>query len=248
MLEAKNITLIRQGKYLLDDISVSIQPGKVTGIIGPNGAGKSSLLKVLSGCLKADKGEVNLHKQTLLSWSAIKRSQHCGFLSQKPTVSAEFSVAEIVTLGRYPYRHLSRNENRAVVERYLELLNLTDFSHRAYSTLSGGEQQRVHLARLLAQLDNAILPENKLLLLDEHMAHLDWAYQNWTFAYLRKIAAQGIGVVLVSHDMDRLKQYADEVIILSQAKLYTAGAVSEILSEKVLSEVFGLKIDAGRYC
>ncbi|MDF2940280.1 MAG: transporter related [Gammaproteobacteria bacterium] len=240
MLELKNISLRRKGKVLLDQISLQIEPGKIIGIVGPNGAGKSSLLKILSGSLAPDEGEAALHNQNIGNWTHLERARCCALLSQKPTLAFDFNVKEIVALGRYPYRHLPLNINEEVIARYIGLLDLKALQNQLYSTLSGGEQQRVHLARLLAQIDHSATEHKNFLLLDEHMAHLDLTYQYLTFNYLKKIAGEGTGVVVVSHDIAILKKFADEVIVLNQGKLYKRGGPSEALSDEVLKQVFNI--------
>ncbi|MDF2690636.1 MAG: hemin transporter ATP-binding protein [Gammaproteobacteria bacterium] len=238
MLEARQLSLFRRDKTLLDKVALSFEPGKITAIVGPNGAGKSSLLKILAGVLLPDQGEVLLHGKKIQHYNALQKAQYCGFLSQKPTLAFDLNVKQVLALGRYPYRSLSAQLNEEVVCRYLKLFDLEKLQSHAYSTLSGGEQQRLHLARLLAQIDNNIPAHQKFLLLDEHMAHLDWAYHYWTFNYLKKIAEQGVAVLIVSHDINMLKQYADDMIVLDKGRLYTRAKPSQALVDELLLNVF----------
>jgi len=241
MLEAKSIALKNKKSLLLENISLTFKSGKIAAIVGPNGAGKSSLLKVLAGLWQPQQGEVTLHGQAIHNWSPSHRAQHCGYLSQKPNVAFNFKVHEVVALGRYPYRDLSYQANQAVIQHYIDKLDLTELAQRVYGSLSGGEQQRVHFARLLVQLENSQPPSDKFLLLDEYMSHLDWAYQHSSFHYLKKIAAQGLGIVVVSHDIARLKQYADHVVVINKGRVEEVGLPEDLLEENKLSRMFGLK-------
>jgi ABC-type hemin transport system ATPase subunit len=156
MLAAANITLRRSGKTILNDISVAFAPGELGAILGPNGAGKSTLLKIISGSLHPDVGTVSLNGHPLHTYSAAGLSRIRAVLSQEAAVSFDFSVEEVVLLGRIP--HLTGWESERdweACEKALADTGMTHFRHRRFHTLSGGEKQRVHLARVLAQLADA---------------------------------------------------------------------------------------------
>lgn len=219
MFELNHVSVNHGKKVLLHDINLTLSSGKITGLIGRNGAGKSTLLKIMAGLVKPSGGEIQFNQQTLYKWPQATLAQHIGYLSQKPHISTDFTVQEVVELGRYPYRHLSQSVNQEVVLHYLELFHLTGHRKQMYNSLSGGEQQRVHLARLLAQLHNDIDSSQKFLLLDEHMAHLDYHYQAQTFEYFKELAKQGFGLLIVSHDITTLSRYADQMHMVKEGKL-----------------------------
>lgn len=242
MLQANDIAVIRGGSAILASVSARFEPGKLSVILGPNGAGKSTLLRVLTGTLRPDEGEVYLDGRPLSAYGIEELARHRAVLAQESLLQFDFSVEEVVLLGRIP--HLSGWESsadHASCERALAALELLDMRYRRYPTLSGGEKQRVHLARVLAQLDPGAqgFSGQRWLFLDEPTAALDLRHQHTTLALARDLAArQQLGVVAVLHDLNLAMRYADEVLLLSRGRIAAYGTPEETLTEATIAQVY----------
>ncbi|MEO0734140.1 MAG: ATP-binding cassette domain-containing protein, partial [Bacteroidota bacterium] len=216
MIRATGITVRRGGRAILDEVDCSIQPGRVTVAMGKNGAGKSTLLNVLAGTLGADAGAVNVDGRGLADYAPAELAGKRAVLAQSAHLGFPLSVVEVVELGCYHrYDQLSTRQRVKRVHHYLELLELTSLSGRAYPTLSGGEKKRVLLAKCLLQLDgeghNSSISK-RYLLLDEPTAALD-VEQQYRFVQLatRLARERGLGVFAVLHDLNLAARCADEL-------------------------------------
>jgi iron complex transport system ATP-binding protein len=238
VLRAERVGVVRGGKALLADVSVRATAGRLLAIVGPNGAGKSTLLGVLSGTTKPSSGTVALEGRALDAYEPRALARRRAILRQRFSVTSGFSVAQIVDLGRMP--HGPRATDRALVERLLEEVGLQGFGSRAYATLSGGEQQRVHLARVLAQLEGPA-SESKLLLLDEPSSSLDPRHQHEVLASVRRRVAGGWSAIAVLHDLTLASRYAHDVVVLRSGRVVCDVPVAEC-DERTLAEVFGISV------
>ncbi|MFS3130814.1 ABC transporter ATP-binding protein [Nocardioides sp. Bht2] len=227
---------VRLGNHqALDDVTVHVPAGSVTGILGPNGSGKSTLLQVLGGLRRPDQGVVHL-EGTLMSTIPLRhRAQHIGVLEQQNHAASELTVREVVALGRLPHRRRwalrPDPDGPAVVERALAQAHLTHLADRPWSTLSGGERQRTQLARALAQ-------EPTILLLDEPTNHLDLGHQLKLLSLVRRL---GLTCVVALHDLELATVYCDEVAVLANGRLVRKGPVADALSPALLAEVYGVR-------
>lgn len=228
-LEARSLTV--PGR--LDDVSVALRPGEVTAICGPNGAGKSSLLAVLAGLLAPTVGTVTLEGAPLAGLATRDRAQALGYLPQTPEVSWDIDVATLAGLGRLPWR-TSAAEDAAAVASALAALDLEWLAKRPVSQLSGGERARALLARVLAG-------QPRWILADEPLASLDLAHQAALLDRFGAFASQGIGVLLVLHDLSRARNRAHRVLVLDRGRLVADGAPDEALSEAVIAKVWGVE-------
>lgn len=234
MIEAKNIHY----KTILQDISLNIKSGEMTVIVGPNGAGKSTLLKILAGTLKATSGEVSLYNQKIETFNVHELSKVRAMLSQHYRLSADFLVKDIVLMGRYP--HFKDNPSKEDFEVVAETLELTGTSHlaeRSILSLSGGEQQRVQLARVLAQLWHQ---KEAILLLDEPISSLDIRYQFEILEIAKQKSQEGFTVVAVLHDLNLALRFADQLILLKKGKKYADGIPSQFITNSLLSDVYDI--------
>lgn len=226
----------------LRGISLRLRAGEVTAICGPNGAGKSSLLSCLAGLLPPASGAVMLADAPLAAMPAEARARALGYLPQTPEVAWDVAVQTLAGLGRLPWR-TSAAEDSAAVAAALAALDLTAFAHRPVSQLSGGERARALLARVLAGTP-------RWLLADEPLANLDLAHQLALLGHLRTCAAQGMGVVLVLHDLALAMNHADRVVVLDHGTLVADGPPDLALAEPVLQQVWGVSArwlgEAGR--
>jgi iron complex transport system ATP-binding protein len=223
-------SLILPGR--LRGVSITLHPGEVTAICGPNGAGKSSLLSCLAGLLAPASGTVLLDGAALSALKPEARARAMGYLPQTPEVAWDVSVETLAGLGRLPWR-TSEAEDAVAVEAALSALDLPAFAHRPVAQLSGGERARALLARVLAGTP-------RWLLADEPLANLDLAHQLALLAHLRACAGQGMGVVLVLHDLGLAMNHADRVVVLDQGAVAADGPPDRALAEPVLHQVWGV--------
>jgi iron complex transport system ATP-binding protein len=234
MIILKNILLKKGKRELLNIPDLKIPSGKVTVVLGPNGAGKSTLLKMLSGSIKPDQGELLLFGLKISEWSARKLARSRAMLSQHYNLPFSMPVRDLVALGRYPHAVSSREAE--IVQEIMEEMQLMPLEHRNVQTLSGGEQQRTHMARVLLQLqDDDDRP--KLLLLDEPVSSLDIVHQQTILKMARKCANRGYTVVMVLHDLNLAIQYADHFLILKKGQML---ASTSTLSPDILSDLFDI--------
>ena len=197
MYAAEAVSVSVRGKVLLDRVDLDLPPGKVTVLVGPNGAGKSTLLGVMAGGRRASAGRVVLHGRDLGAWSPAELAAMRSVLSQSVGVAFAFRVEEVVRLGLPA--GIARSAADRIVAAMLERVGLSGFGHRDCTTLSGGEQQRVHLARALAQISEpAVAGRPAYLLLDEPTSGLDLAHQLLVVEVARAHAAAGGGVLAVA--------------------------------------------------
>ena len=221
MLSAVNIGFSIGSKVLLDDVSLEVAAGEMVALCGPNGAGKSTLLKVISGELSAGQGKVSLLSRELGSWDSSELARARAKLSQETQLTFAFRVREVVEMGRFPHDNPSNNE--AVVQRCMERVGIADLSERYYTSLSGGEKQRVHLARVMAQLHGEDT-EPRLLLLDEPTSALDLLHQEVALKLAHTLCKeQGFAVLVVLHDLNLAAAWSDRIVLMKEAKLRFEG-------------------------
>ncbi|WP_026874356.1 heme ABC transporter ATP-binding protein [Jiangella gansuensis] len=229
---ASGVSVTLGGARVLDDVSVDVRAGEVLALVGPNGAGKSTLLSVLTGDVRVAGGTVALHGQPLGSWTQTEAAMRRSVLLQKVTLSFPFTVADVVEMGRAPWTGSDlSDEDEAAVAEAMAQADVVDFAGRRFTSLSGGEQARVALARVLAQ-------RTGLMLLDEPTAALDLRHQELVLAVARQRAAAGAAVVVVLHDLNLAAAHADRVAVLSRGRLVSCGPPAEVLVSGLLSDVY----------
>ena len=214
------------------DATLALRPGEITAICGPNGAGKSTLLAVLAGLLKPSECSVELEGTALSAISPRSRAQAVGYLPQNAEVAWDIDVATLAGLGRLPWR-TSPGEDRAAVAHALAATDLTTLAHRPVSQLSGGERARALLARVLAG-------KPRWILADEPLAALDLAHQAALLGTFRALANEGVGVVLVLHDLARAMNGADRAVVLEQGRIVADGPPDTALSAERLAQTWGI--------
>lgn len=216
----------------LKAISLTLAQGEVTAICGPNGAGKSSLLAALAGILPLTSGSVRLDGDLLAALDRQDRARRIGYLPQQAEVAWDLSVEVLAGLGRLPWNNGAAEELRAI-DRALADMQLEPLRQRPLSRLSGGERARAMLARVLAG-------EPCWLLADEPLANLDLAHQLALLAHFRKLAGQGLGVVLVLHDLAQAMNHADRVVVLAGGRVVADGPPQQALASEVIERVWGV--------
>jgi heme transport system ATP-binding protein len=242
MLALDHARLARGARVVLADADLTVRPGEVLALLGPNGAGKSTLLKALSGELKPASGRALLDSRDLAAWPAAELARRRAVLPQHNHLAFGFSVEDVVALGRSAHiDHAVRSDDNQAVVAALAAVGLSGFARRDYRKLSGGEQQRVHLARALAQIWGEGRPgEPRYLLLDEPVSNLDPAYQQTILRTARLMADRGCGVVISLHDLNLAAAFADRVLLIANGRFMAEGTPAEVLTPQRAGEVYGL--------
>ncbi len=245
-LSAHSVSVRIGGATLLHDVSLSAQPGEVLGLLGPNGAGKSTLLSLLAGDRKADGGTVRLHGRDPRAWPAEALARVRAVMTQSASVAFDFTVREVVELARLPHAgRSSADDNRDIVAAALDLADATHLADRIYPSLSGGEKQRVQAARALAQVWSATDDAPcRFLMLDEPTASLDLRHQHGLLGAVRRFVAEGVGAVVVLHDINLAAAYCDRVALLDDGRLAACGRTRETLAVERLVDIYGVKLTA----
>lgn len=230
-LNAEHISVSLTGADIVKDISIRVENKQFVGIIGPNGCGKSTLLKSIYKVIKPQKGTVFLGDKDVLKSSARIVSKEMGVVGQFNDLSFDFTVREMVMMGRTPHKLLMEADNTQdykIVADALERVDLTEYANRSYLTLSGGEKQRVILARAIAQ-------EPKFLVLDEPTNHLDIKYQ---IQILTVVKSLNIGVLAALHDLPMAAVYCDMLYVIKDGKIIASGSPKEVLTKKLIRQVY----------
>lgn len=244
MLAGMQISVQRGPRRILDAVSLQIGAGEMAAVIGPNGAGKSTLLHALSGALVPDSGAVEIAGRAIGAWPARDLARRRAVLSQNATLGFSLTALQVVLLGRSPHmgRHPARADLRAAAAAMSET-GVLHLAERAYPTLSGGEKQRVQLARVLAQIADAegeTESHGRCLMLDEPTNNLDLAHQHLVLAAARRLADSGIAVLAILHDPNHAAAYADRIHVLQHGRMIAAGTPRAVLTPQLMASVFGV--------
>lgn len=236
MLKGKNISYSHKDFKILSEIDFSAKNGKMITIVGPNGAGKSTLLSVLSNELeKFD--NILFKEKTFKEWHTGELSQHKAKFSQQYNSDIPLLVGDVTLMGRYPYFDNNPSETDLIaVENAMKQTDVFHLKDRDYNTLSGGEKQRVHLARVLAQLDNDI--QNKLIFLDEPLNNLDIYHQYKILENIRKFTQKGNTAILVLHDLNLTARFSDEVFLMKGGKVVANDIPLNIFTKEIITDVY----------
>ncbi|SKA60112.1 heme ABC transporter ATP-binding protein [Enterovibrio nigricans] len=234
-VEIKHASLTLGDKILLENFSAKFNTGELTIILGPNGTGKSSLLKLISREWQCN-GQLRFYGKPSEAWKMSDLAQSVGILPQYSSLTFAFTVREVVELGG-----LALSASQAEVAEIATLkMQTTDVAHladRLYPSLSGGEKQRVHLARVLTQLAKS--PRDTVLMLDEPTSALDIGHQHKTLQLAKELAENGSAVIAVIHDLNLAAQYADRIIMLNNGNIVAQGSPSEVITPNNIEAVYG---------
>lgn len=237
MISARNVNLHLSGKHILSDVSLTLAPGEVLALCGPNGAGKSSLLACLAGEHAAVKNSVHYFDAPLSTLSPKALANKRVVLEQSPSLSAEFTLLELVELGaplELTPQTLALLETRVFAD-----FGLQGMETKFVSNLSGGQQHRAHLARVTLQLTvNRSQGHDCFLFLDEPTASLDIGYQIRVLRLARALAQDGVGVLVVLHDLNLAAAYADRVVLMRDGRIVTTDTPAAALTSESLSDLY----------
>lgn len=229
-------------KPLLQGINLHIKPDKLTLLIGPNGAGKSTLLKACAGDIKPSEGAVVFNQKQLHNYNSGELSRLRAVMTQSYAMSFGFSVEEVVSMGCFVYEEqLSRQGRKNIVEEVMAFMGITSLKDDNFMQLSGGEQQRTQLARVLVQLwfpRRQTTP--RYLLLDEPTSSLDIYHQYQVLTLAKALKDRGIGVLAVVHDLSLAAAFADHIVLMANGRIVVEGQPEEVLQSQYLSSVYGM--------
>ncbi|OLT24011.1 histidinol phosphatase [Ornithinimicrobium sp. CNJ-824] len=224
-------------RRIVHDVDLDVAPGSVTGIIGPNGSGKTTVLHLVAGLRRPSAGTVLLGEDDVTALPPRERARRVALVEQKAGTDLDLTARDVVALGRFarssPWH---RAGTEAAVDRALSLAGASGLADRTWVTLSGGEQQRVHLARALAQ-------EPQVLLLDEPTNHLDLAHQ---IGLLHLVRSLGWTTLVVLHDLDLAAASCDELVVMDAGTVVRSGPTEEVLGADLLGDVFGVRASVRR--
>ena len=239
MVEVKNLFYKTKDKIILNDISIKFPEKKFIGIIGPNGAGKSTLLKNIYGVLTPNSGNIFIDNKNIKKMNGKERAKKIAVLSQEDRENFDFSIEDIVEMGRYPYKSIFENyskKDRDIAFNMLKKTGMEDYIGRNFKDLSGGEKQRVLIARALAQ-------DAPILILDEPTNHLDIGYQ---LQLLHLIKHLDKSVIAALHDLNVAAIFSDYIYILKDGKLIEEGIPEKVLNKENLKNIFNIECYIGK--
>ena len=237
---ASNLSLHISGFDLLRNIDLTIEAGKVNVLVGPNGAGKSSLLRVLTGEIKPSNGNVLINQHKLNHWSIQDIANILAVLPQHSELNFPFTAAEVVGLGRIPHK-TGFAKDQTNIEEALALVDASYLQRRLYTQMSGGEKQRVQLARVLAQIWKPSKLGDQFLVLDEPTAAFDLSHQQLTLSIVRQLADRGVGVLMVLHDLNLAARCADNLVVVNGGTIEASGSPDEVLTKELIYKVFDVQ-------
>lgn len=244
MLNTENIHCRAGGTAILRGITAVFSPGEFNMIMGPNGSGKSTFLKVFSGEMQCQEGMVSYDGRPLQEWDKKNLARSRAVMSQQPDLLFPLRVEEVVMMGRYPHFALAPGKkDKEICAEVMDQLNLLDFADRNYLTLSGGEKQRVHFARVLAQVWE--LPGNgcRYLFLDEPLNSLDISYQQEFLQVAASLKKNKTVLVAVMHDINLAAHYGDRLFFLKEGRLAASGRPADILTASLVKEIFNVNAE-----
>ncbi|GAB4424044.1 MAG: ABC transporter ATP-binding protein [Chloroflexi bacterium OHK40] len=239
-LDTDRVAVELSGRRIVDDVSLKIAPGEVVGLIGPNGSGKSTLLRAVYRMLRPSAGVIRLNDDDVWQLSARESARRTGVVVQETPGDFEFTVAEVVQMGRTPHKGVlasDTQEDARIVAGALRRVQMAHFADRQFSTLSGGEKQRVLVARALAQ-------QPRFLVLDEPTNHLDIHYQLELLELVRNL---GITTLITLHDLNLAAAYCQRLYLLRAGRIVASGLPAQVLTPERLREVFMVEVIVGQH-
>jgi iron complex transport system ATP-binding protein len=238
LLTLDDVHVSLDGVRILAGVDLTLDRGETLGLVGPNGAGKTTLLRAATGLIELERGSIEVDGQPLDGFSRLDLARRVAVVQQLPEAPPSMRVDDLVLLGRNPYLRLLGRESRrdhAIAHEAMVRTGCDDLATRTLGTLSGGERRRAFIARALAQ-------EPALLLLDEPTANLDPEAQSAIFETLRELAADGVGVLVVVHDLTLAGAYCDRIALLDGGRVVAAGEPRAVLTAESVARVYGARV------
>ncbi|MFW6001640.1 MAG: ABC transporter ATP-binding protein [Halanaerobium sp.] len=235
ILDIRNLDFKYDKKKVLKNISFSAASGELIMLIGPNGSGKSTLLKCISSYLKADNGEIKIYDRSISSYQKNKLAELIAYVPQQKEYNFPMTVFEAVLMGRKPYSSWAASErDKEITAEIIAELNLEDIAFTNINKLSGGQKQKVYLARAAAQ-------ESQIILLDEPTNNLDLKHQLELFQLIKKEAVSGKTIIITMHDLGLVSRFGERIIILKEGEIFSDGDKGSLTAEKI-NDVYGVEV------
>jgi len=246
ILRAERVTVRYPGRATpaIQDVDLALAPGTLVGVVGPNGSGKTTLLRALLGTLPLAGGSVTILGRPVGQWRPRDLARQVAVVAQREETLFPLTVAETVALGRYAHLEplaAPGGHDRRVVEDAMARADVTAFAARRTDTLSGGEWQRVRVARALAQ-------EPRVLVLDEPTASLDVRHEMEVFELVRRLAGEGIATLLITHHLNLAARYADRLLLLREGRVAAEGPPAAVLRADTIADVFAWRVAVTTWC
>ncbi|WP_267406111.1 MULTISPECIES: heme ABC transporter ATP-binding protein [unclassified Chryseobacterium] len=236
MVKAEQISYKHKDFFILNEVDVTLGYGEFLAIVGPNGAGKSSLLSVLANEVKSDQ-KILFKDKNIRDWKVAELSKHKAKFSQHNSNDIPLEVKDVVMMGRYPYFDAQpRQEDHEAMNNMMYETDVYHLKDREYNTLSGGEKQRVHLSRVMAQLQNDIT--NKLVFLDEPLNNLDVKHQYKALEIIKNFTKKENSAIVVLHDLNLAAQFADKILLMKSGRVASYGTPTEVFTAKTISDAY----------
>ncbi len=239
MLQTNNLSYFINGRRILDHVSFQINSGEFVGLMGPNGSGKTTLIKILSGAIRNYEGSATLHLLHINRLKPRGLSQTLAVVPQEAHFAFPFTCLEVVLMGRHPFQKsfsFDSESDTQIAKRAMQKTDCWQFADRTLQTLSGGEKQRVLLARALSQ-------KPKILLLDEPASHLDLKHQEALFGLLTELhQSERLTILCVIHDLKSASEYPERLLLLREGRLAIQGVTREVLTEENIRQVFDVSM------
>nr|WP_263323676.1 ABC transporter ATP-binding protein [Neobacillus sp. Marseille-Q6967] len=237
MISVRALSKFYGKKSVVEDVTVDIEPGKITSFIGPNGAGKSTLLSMVSRLLDSDTGEVLIDKSDVKKMKSNEFAKRVSILKQSNYMNVRLTIRELVSFGRFPYsKGRLTEEDERMVDQSLEYMHLTDMQDQYLDELSGGQRQRAFIAMVIAQ-------DTEYILLDEPLNNLDMKHSVQIMKILRRLVDElGKTVVIVLHDINFASVYSDRIVAMKDGKVVRDGPTDEIIQSDALKEIYDMDI------
>lgn len=229
----KDLTKQYDGKRVVDSVSFQIPKGKVLSLIGPNGAGKSTVMGMISRLIASDSGLVDFEGKDIKKWNSKELAKRLAILTQSNNIQMKLTVRELVTFGRFPYSGgRTTQEDREIIDRAIDYMELGEFQDRFIDELSGGQRQRAYIAMVIAQ-------DTEYILLDEPTNNLDIYHATNMMKIVRRLCGElGKTVILVLHEINYAAFYSDYICAFADGKIAKFGTVEEVMNQETLSQIY----------
>lgn len=237
MIAAHKVSYSSKKRTILSGIDMELAYGELLVIVGPNGAGKSTLLNILANELAKNQEAVFFKEKAYKEWNVHTLSQHKAKFSQHHSNDIPLPVHDVVLMGRYPYFNaIPEEKDLTAVALSMQEMDVWHLKDRNYNTLSGGERQRVHLARVMAQLQNN--NNHRLMFLDEPLNNLDVKHQHNVLESIKTFSKDGNAAIVVLHDLNLAAQFADKVLLMKNGSVFAKGLPSEVFKRDIISKAY----------
>ena len=243
-LRLSDVSVRRDKQCVLSDVDLSLSRGELLILLGPNGVGKTTLLDCASGEIQPASGEVVLNNQRILDIPLATKACKLAVLPQQSALQFPFSVAEVVSLGRFPHSSGSVCDN-AILAAVSDALDITALLKRRYTQLSGGEKQRVQLARVICQVSVSAeldVVDGGVLLLDEPLSALDLQHQTRVMDLIKRLNGNGLSVLAVLHDINLAASYANKIAYLESGRLVACDSPENMVTPAFISQIYGIDV------